>query len=288
MTKSFSSDHPENPYVIDAESEAEMARLIDQERLVTQAMGGPLAEIKDLSGISTILDIACGPGGWVLDAAHRYPEIDVTGIDISNQMIRYAQAYASVRQLPNAHFQVMDALQPLEFPDNSFDLVNARFVVGFVTPATLPGLLAECYRVLRPGGLLRLTEAESNVTNKASLETLWSWTYQAFTRSGRSFSPTGVSLGITPVIELLLRRTGFVDLERDAHVFSFSYGAPNHAASYEDLKLAFQLISPFLLKTGVTQQEELDRTYQQALQDMFDEDFCALGYLYTGRGKKPL
>ncbi len=66
------------------------------------------------------------------DVAHTYPEIEVTGIDISHNMIAYARAHAEVRGLTNAHFQVMNALEQLDFPDASFDLVNARAALGFV------------------------------------------------------------------------------------------------------------------------------------------------------------
>lgn len=287
MTQSFSQNHPENTYVIDAESEAEMARLIDQERLFTQAMGGVLSEQDDLSAVNMMLDIGCGPGGWVLDVAHRYPHIDVTGIDISRNMIRYAQAYTQVRQLSNAHFEVMDVLKPLDFPNDTFDLVNARFLVGFVSPNTWPSVIGECRRILRPGGILRLTECETGFTNKVALETLWNLTFRAFARSGRSFSPTGNHFGVTPMLERLLRLQGFETIERTAYAFSYDAGSRNHAAMYEDLKLAFQLIPPFLLSTGVTEKEELDRLYEQAMKEMLEEDFCAMSYLLTVWGKKP-
>src|SRR5947209_2188732 len=113
-----------NTYPIDAESPAEMARLLDLHVLSTESQGGILPEIKDFTHIHTILDIACGPGGWVLQTAQEHPDIEVTGIDISVRMVEYAREHAKARGLDNAHFQVMDALKPLGFADNSFDLVN--------------------------------------------------------------------------------------------------------------------------------------------------------------------
>ena len=59
-----------NVYFNDPESGAEMARLIDQDRLITRCMGGLLPErSNDFSGIHRVLDIGCGPGGWVLELA---------------------------------------------------------------------------------------------------------------------------------------------------------------------------------------------------------------------------
>ena len=90
----MSTDPPpsENTYILDAESGTEMARLMKQDRLLTQGMGGLFPERDDVSSMHAILDIACGPGGWVLDVAYAYPKIEVVGIDISNTMIEYARA----------------------------------------------------------------------------------------------------------------------------------------------------------------------------------------------------
>src|SRR5437660_12153153 len=98
-----------------------MARLLDQDRLITKGMGGLFPErANDFSGLHRILDVACGPGGWVLEVAFAHPEIEVVGFDISQAMIDYANAKARVRGLNNARFLTMDMLKPLEFPDCSF------------------------------------------------------------------------------------------------------------------------------------------------------------------------
>ncbi|MBA2678890.1 MAG: class I SAM-dependent methyltransferase, partial [Ktedonobacteraceae bacterium] len=132
-----------NGYVIDIENGAETARLIEQDRLFTHAMGGLLPEQPDLSSIKRILDIGCGPGGWVNNVAFEYQGIQVYGIDSNHSMVTYAKAIASVQGLDNAHFKVMDARNPLDFDDHYFDLVNARFMAGFLDQASWPTLLAE-------------------------------------------------------------------------------------------------------------------------------------------------
>src|SRR5258708_3157755 len=69
MSDSLANQPGQTPfegYVIDAENAAEMARLLLQDQLLTRAMGGPLAEQVDMSQVHRVLDIGCGPGGWVL------------------------------------------------------------------------------------------------------------------------------------------------------------------------------------------------------------------------------
>src|SRR5437867_767681 len=126
------SQKNENTYVIDPESATEMARLMNQDRIITENMGSLLPEQLDLSNTRNILDVACGPGGWALNVASAYPDIEVVGVDISKPMIEYARAQAWSRGLENVSFEVMSALEPFTFPDNSFDGVNARLLVGFM------------------------------------------------------------------------------------------------------------------------------------------------------------
>jgi hypothetical protein len=51
--------------------------------------------------------------------------------------------------------------------------------------------------------------------------------------------------------------------------------------------VAFKLIQPFLVQTGVTTQEQVDQLYEQMLLEMRSPDFCGLAYLLTVWGKRP-
>src|SRR5690242_15800494 len=116
------STRSETTYLNDPESAAEMARLLEQGRLLTACMGGVFPEQRgNLSGIHDVLDVACGPGGWALEVASAYPQMQVTGFDISRAMIEYATLQASLQHLENARFEVLDATAPLPFADASFD-----------------------------------------------------------------------------------------------------------------------------------------------------------------------
>lgn len=279
----------ETTYFIDAENVAEMARLMNQDRLVTKGMGGPFPELSDhLSSIHDILDIACGPGGWVFEVAHTFPKIEVTGIDISKVMIEYARAQARVQWLNNAHFKVMDALKPLDFPDNYFDLVNARFLFAFMPTTSWPQLLQECMRITRPGGVIRLTEFDIyGITNSPACEKLTEMGSRAFKLAGQSFSPDGRSVGVTPMLGRLLRDAGCEKIRSMPHMIDFSAGTEAHGAMYQNHMVVLKLMQPFLIKMGVTTQEEVDVVYQRALDEIVADNFCGLWYYLTVWGEKP-
>jgi ubiquinone/menaquinone biosynthesis C-methylase UbiE len=282
------SDRREGSYVFDAESATETARLMLQDRLLTKAMGGVFPASFDLSNVHHILDIGCGPGGWVLDAAFATPHIDIAGIDISQRMIRYANAQAKVLQRLNASFEVMDALQPLGFSDATFDIVNARTIQGAIPRDTWPSLLKESFRILRPGGRIRLTETEWGITNSAGYEKMMDLFCLAFYRSGKGFSPTGRQVSITPVQARLLQDSGFQDIYQEAYAVNFSAGMEAFEGFYQNHMVGFQTIQPFLVKMGVTTEEEVDQVYQQMMFEMNLDTFCGVWYLMSTWGTKPV
>src|SRR5260221_5138070 len=232
-----------NGYVIDAESGAEVARIIEQDRFLNTSMGGPVPESDDLTSMHTILDLACGPGGWALEVDYCYPRLQVTGVDVSRGMIDFARMRARTQGLDNAHFQVMDITQPLDVDDETFDLVNGRLLVGMLSREAWLPLLRECVRVLRPGGILRLTECELSVTTSPALEELTGLASQALWRGGYSFSPDGLQLCITPVLGRLLHQVGCERIEHQAFVIDYSACSNDqaHWVMYQNARVSWLL-----------------------------------------------
>ncbi|MBV9690341.1 MAG: methyltransferase domain-containing protein [Ktedonobacteraceae bacterium] len=278
----------ENVYFIDHESGAEMARLLDQDTLLTQEMGGFFSERNnDFSGIGRVLDIGCGPGGWALGLAVAHPQIEVLGIDISPQMIAYAQMQARTRRLDNVQFRVMDVLAPFDFPDDSFDLVNAR-LMAFLPTTAWPAYLHKCRRIIRPGGIYRETETEMNISNSAALDTLDSIFFRALKAAGQAFAPEGGRhLGIVGMLGRLLRDAAFQHIGHKCYLIEISAGTEAHHSFCKDWKVFYKLMQPFLIQTRVTTREEVDRLYEQMLVEMMLDTFCGVFPLFTVWGEKP-
>ena len=75
----------------------------------------------------------------------------------------------------------------LEFPDNSFDLVNHRLGMGWLRKWDWSKLLREYYRVCKPGGTVRVTEGDLPIATPA-LNSLNVLVLQAFSQAGNSTS----------------------------------------------------------------------------------------------------
>lgn len=286
MSEAYSLN--ENTYVINIESGAETARLLDQDRLVTEAMQSLFPPQVDLSKIHDVLDIACGPGGWVRDVAFNYPEMEVVGVDINRTMIEYARDMTKVRKLDNTAYQIMNVLELLAFPDNSFDFVNARFLVGFMPPPAWPRLVQECMRVTRPGGYIRLTECDDmGTTSSPAYKRLTQIALEAMQKAGRIFAPGGSSIGLIAMLGRFLRDAGCNNIQRAAYAIDYSTGEKVHAAVCQDIQVASKLSQPFMVNIGVTSNQEWDTLYHQLIDEMEAETFTGIWMILSVWGEKP-
>jgi ubiquinone/menaquinone biosynthesis C-methylase UbiE len=286
METSGDSPRDENVYFNDPESGAEMARLLAQDHLITKGMGGLFSERSDLSGIHRILDAACGPGGWALEVALTYPEIEVVGCDISRAMIDYARARVQVQGMDNADFLVMDIQKSLDFPNKSFDLVNARFI-NFLPAAAWPKLMQEFKRITRPGGTIRLTESEWwYFTNSPALENLNAMIIRALKLQGESFTESGRFTGVLPMLGRFLLDAGCASVNYKSHVIDYSFGTEAHEGFCHDAAAVFKLFQPFIVRMGVATLEEVNQLYERMQFEMLKEDFRGLMLPLTAWGEK--
>ena len=95
------------------------------------------------------LDIACGPGAFVLALAPRVRL--ARGVDLTPEMLRRARGYQAEKQISNAAFVRGDAEQ-LPFPAGAFDLVSCQCSFHHMPKPQL--VLREMVRVAKPDGRL--------------------------------------------------------------------------------------------------------------------------------------
>ena len=104
-----------------------------------------IAEADKIGG--RILDVGVGTG---LSLSDYSPTTKLCGVDISEPMLRKAQARVAGHKLSNVEaLAVMDA-ERMALPDQSFDVVVAQFVITAVPNPE--ATLDEFARVIKPGG----------------------------------------------------------------------------------------------------------------------------------------
>ncbi|MFO1090470.1 MAG: methyltransferase domain-containing protein [Hyphomicrobiales bacterium] len=94
-----------------------------------------------------VLEVGVGTG---LSLPHYKHSLRITGIDLSPQMLRKARERVNRHHLHNVEALLEMDAGNMRFPDNSFDVVTAMFVLPVVPD---PGrVMAELERVCKPGG----------------------------------------------------------------------------------------------------------------------------------------
>lgn len=274
-------------YPIDVENAEEMERLIKQAHLISEHVGLLPPQLVLTPG-QIALDIGCGPGEWVLEMASMYPDCQIIGIDISKRMTTYASACARVRRLPNTRCEVADASQSLPFPEASIDIIHARFITGFLLTSTWPIFLKECFRVLRPGGVLCSIELENcGIANSQALMQYNNLNIQYMRLGQHCFTAEGSQIGIMAVQAHLLQQSGLAHIQQQMHVLNYSLGSPAHLQTVENYSAMMRLMQPALVREHLVSQERLDLLYTQAMADMYTDGFCGVTMFQSVWGQKP-
>jgi ubiquinone/menaquinone biosynthesis C-methylase UbiE len=231
--------------------------------------------------------VGCGTGGWLIETAKNYPTIEqLVGGDVSNRILAYARQQAEAEGVSDrVEFHVMDALRMLEFPTGYFDLVNQRFGGSYLRTWDWPKLLQEYRRVVRPGGVVRITEGELAVeSNSPTLSRLFNLSRQAFHQAGHLFTPT--SDGITGTLAHLLHQHGFQEVQTRAYEQEWRADTLEGQRFFEELKVGTRVIEPFLRKWTRVPDDYKDLC-QQMFSDMEQPDFMITVRILTAWGKAP-
>jgi arsenite methyltransferase len=156
------SPHDRHPFAIGPDSAKRLgydpAEIDALPAAVTESfagVGNPFALGSPRPG-ETVLDLGCGAGVDSILAARRVgPTGRVVGVDATEEMVAKARANAATVGVANVEFHHGEA-DRLPTADGSVDAVisNGVFNLCFDKPA----VLAEVYRVLKPGARLQMAD----------------------------------------------------------------------------------------------------------------------------------
>lgn len=102
------------------------------------------------------------------------------GIDLAPGMIRVTRSRLAGRPLPRMPDLVEGDAVHLPFADRSFDAAFSSFVLELFDTPLIPKVLAECRRVLRPGGRIAIVSLTRAGPDRVGLRHLYDWGHERF------------------------------------------------------------------------------------------------------------
>jgi ubiquinone/menaquinone biosynthesis C-methylase UbiE len=111
-----------------------------------------------------VLELASGPGNITQYLLKKRPDLKIFGTDIAPNMVRLAR-----QNNPEAQFEVMDG-RDISKIDKKFDGIVCGFGLPYFSRENSLKLIADCAKLLVPGGVLYLSTMEDDYS-KSSIQT---------------------------------------------------------------------------------------------------------------------
>lgn len=256
----------------------------------------------DWTQMQAVLDVGCGTGAWASLLAHRYPHLDVLGIDNDPAVLEMAETLAFTHDVITVRFALQNArtLDESSLSSEHFDLVHLAFLAEAILTVDYVAMARSLFRLLRPGGVLVWTEAEMPLTTSAACERLFALTLQALDHAGQRFlmrdwgmswhtltGPSRTFLGITPMLGHWLRTSGYEQEQQMVAALDVSHGQPLHSQFVNAVLEFGKRVQLFLVQQGVITEAECEHLREQVYRELRAPDFCGMGYVLTISARKP-
>jgi len=181
-----------------------------------------------------VLDAGCGGGSFLPLISELIGESGkITAIDLAPENVATIKHRALAGHFACEVQAYESSVTELAFEANSFDAIWNSNVVQYLTEAEFKAAVAEFYRVLRPGGMLALKEADMTALHFGPFEPNLLW----HKLEDRYKNDSAIGCLHTMYLRRWLREAGFV-----THSFKTYIGDDHHPLTDNQ----FQLCSGFL------------------------------------------
>jgi SAM-dependent methyltransferase len=199
-----------------------------------------------------VLDVGSGLGILAADVASAAEGVDVVGVEQSAEQI------AAAVKMPGVRYVNGDAHR-LDFPDGTFDLVYARYVLEHVTDPSR--VLSEMRRVTRSGGRVAVCENDITLVRLDPPCPTFDEVWRAFGCYQQSLGGDGL---MGRRLYRLFRSAGFSRIELSVQPEVHWQGSPGYVGWIRNLVGNLESARRGLIESGLCD----PRRYEQAVGEM--------------------
>jgi ubiquinone/menaquinone biosynthesis C-methylase UbiE len=274
----------------DGQVNAIISALQFQHKLYLFEMGGELLPPEiPIAEAQTVMDFICGPGDWCIDFSTKYPDKQVYGLDSNYKMVTLAQENAAHTNTGKLEFRGVNRPPPLLFEDATFDLIHIQNGTSLFTLEEWPAIMAEMYRLLKPGGWLNLVDFEMGPTSSPALDRVLGFLGQILMRLNRSNAPDGLLPfnGCTLGPQHMARQS-FTEIKY--HLYPVNLGGWNNPigrAYLNSIVVRPEMILGLATETKISTEEKLRPLLREMQRELQQIGFCGAGMLLSSFGRKP-
>ncbi len=232
-----------------------------------------------IAQIHDVLDIGCGPGGWVLDVVGHYPDLQAVGIDSTAEMIEIAALHAwVVAPRPQVQFRVVQQLSDLAtaFPGRLFDVI--RLCVTDKFELDWNAFLRTVHTLLRPGGYFYFLVTESMITTSQALSRFLALLTLA--RHQMNIPACPLAVCFTQQVE----QANFSQIQHRSESVGIS---SETTILLEYITITIQLLRESTVQSTVITAPAFDQLSSQIIAEMKAPTFCGQLNLKTSWARKP-
>ena len=139
--------------------------------------------------VERIVDLGCGVGQLTVALRERFRQAEVHGIDVGAPMVRYAHRRAVDLGI-DVHFRQALAHRT-GFAAGAVDLVTAYILFHEVPAQVARDIVAEAYRILRPGGVFEVFDFNTPLQAASAYQRYTFWIDHRFNNEPWSVEFTG-------------------------------------------------------------------------------------------------
>ena len=119
-----------------------------------------ISQLKKLNPVGNLMDLGCGSGNLIIQIAKAFPKLDLTGVDVSNEILSFAEKQVKEYPFESKITFKLGNVEDLPFPDNSIDFIVSTFSLHHWSKPL--NAFKEIYRVLKKNGICLIFDFRRN------------------------------------------------------------------------------------------------------------------------------